>query len=66
MQTLEEIERAIRRLSPDELAAFRMWFAEFDAEVWDQQIERDTQNGRLDQLAFEALADLRDGRCTEM
>ena len=34
---VEEIERAVRKLSPEELAAFRAWFAEFDAEVWDRQ-----------------------------
>jgi len=31
MNTLQEIERAVSQLSPEDLAAFRVWFAEFDA-----------------------------------
>lgn len=66
MSTVDEIEAAIRRLSPDELAAFREWFAEFDADAWDRQLERDVAAGRLDKLADEAMSDLRDGRCTDL
>lgn len=28
--TLQEVERAVTRLSPEELAAFRVWFVAFD------------------------------------
>jgi len=48
------------------LAEFRAWFAEYDAELWDFQIERDVAAGRLDRLAEEALEDLREGRCKEL
>jgi hypothetical protein len=65
MSTLEEIEDAVRRLSPKELAAFREWFAQLDADAWDRQIEKDVAAGRLDALADEALNDLREGRCTD-
>ena len=65
MSTIEEIEDAVRRLSAHELAAFRAWFAEFDAAAWDRQIEEDIAAGRLDALADEALDDLRQGRCTD-
>jgi len=65
MSTIEEIEAAVRRLSAQELDAFRAWFAEFDAAAWDRQIERDIAAGRLDALADEALDDLRQGRCTD-
>jgi len=65
MGTVEEIEEAIRRLSATELDAFRTWFADFDAALWDRQLERDVAAGRLDSLADEALNDLREGRCTE-
>ncbi len=64
MSTLEQIDNAVRQLSPKELAAFRAWFAELDAEAWDHQIEEDIAAGRLDALAEEALKDLREGRCT--
>jgi hypothetical protein len=65
MSTIEEIEDAVRRLSAQELAAFRTWFAEFDAAAWDRQIEQDIAAGRLDAVADEALDDLRQGRCTD-
>lgn len=58
MSTVEKLKEAIRQLSPEELAAFRAWFAEFDAAVWDQKFEEDVAAGRLDQLAEEALRDL--------
>ena len=64
--TLKEIESAIAGLTPGELSKFRAWFAEFDAELWDQQFEADVNSGRLDSLAEEALQDLREGRTTDL
>ncbi|MCX7016894.1 MAG: hypothetical protein NTW86_30770 [Candidatus Sumerlaeota bacterium] len=66
MSTVEEIEEAVRRLGPDEMTAFRRWFAEFEAELWDRQFEDDAASGRLDHLAGEALRDLREGRCSDL
>ena len=66
MSTVKEIEQAVRQLSAEDLAAFRAWFAEFDADEWDRQFEEDVAAGRLDQLADEALQDLREGRCTDL
>jgi hypothetical protein len=66
MSTVQDIENAIRQLSPEDLAAFRAWFAEFDAAVWDRQLEADVAAGRLDQLAEEALQEFRAGRCTDL
>lgn len=40
-----------------ELAAFRQWFAEFDAAAWDCQFETDVKAGKLDALAERALRD---------
>jgi hypothetical protein len=65
MSTIQEIEDAVRQLSPRDLAAFRAWFAQLDAAAWDRQIEEDIAAGRLDALADEALNDLREGRCTQ-
>ena len=61
MNTFHEIEDAVRNLSPDELGAFRRWFAEFDAGVWDRQFDADVAAGRLDKLAEEAPVVLRPG-----
>ena len=65
MSTVKAIEDAITNLSPDELDAFRTWFADFEAATWDREIEADVAAGKLDALADEALDDLRHGRCTE-
>ena len=66
MSKVENIEQEVQRLKPSELAAFRRWFAEFDAQAWDRQIEEDIQNGKLDKLAEEALAAHRAGKSKEL
>ena len=66
MSTEKEIEQAVIGLEPERLAEFREWFVAFDAEIWDAKIERDSQNGKLDALAEEALADLKDGLCRDL
>jgi len=55
MGRIEDLEHQVQALSPEELAQFRVWFLEFDWAAWDQQIERDVRDGRLDRLAEEAL-----------
>ena len=62
MNTIDEIETAIRTLPDEDLATLRAWFADFDANRWDRQFERDVAEGRLDALAEEALQDARAGR----
>lgn len=62
MTKVERISRDIESLGPAELRAFREWFAEYDAAVWDAQIEADAKAGKLDKLAEQALADHRAGR----
>ncbi len=54
MSKVNDVERQIQGLSADELAVFRRWFAEFDAEAWDRQIEADAKAGKLDGLAERA------------
>lgn len=66
MSKIEQIEREIEGLTPEELTAFRKWFLEFDAVVWDQQIEEDAQTGRLDALGNKAIKDFESGRCSEL
>ena len=64
--TIQEIEQAITELSEKELAHFREWFEEFDAEAWDDQIERDAKSGKLDKLADKAIRDFRAGKAKEL
>jgi hypothetical protein len=66
MKKVEEIENQVQDLSPEELTAFREWFAKFDAENWDRQIETDVKAGKLDRLAKQALRDHEAGHSTEL
>jgi hypothetical protein len=66
MSTIDDIENAIQRLSAEDLALFRAWFAEFDARQWDRQLDDDVEAGRLDALADEAIKDDRAGRSTDL
>jgi hypothetical protein len=54
---VDHIEGQVKGLNFDELKSFRDWFATFDAEVWDAQIEADATNGKLRSLAQRALRD---------
>ena len=60
--TVEDLEKAVAKLSPDQFARFRAWFEAFDAARFDEKIERDAKTGRLDRLVDEAIDDLRKGR----
>ncbi len=64
MSRVEQVENQVKDLSHDELMAFRDWFAQFDAEVWDRQIEADAKSGALSKLADRALQDHNADRST--
>jgi hypothetical protein len=66
MAVVRDLERAIADLPPRELAEFRAWFEEFDAEAWDREFEQDARCGKLDALAEKAVEDFRRGRCREL
>ena len=63
--TVESLEQAVSKLPPADLAKFPRWFAEFDADAWDEQIEADAAAGKLDRLAAEALAEYNTGNARE-
>jgi len=65
MSKVDDLERQVQQLSADELAAFRRWFAEFDAEAQDRQIELDAKSGRLDSLAERAREAHATGKSTK-
>ena len=64
--TIEDLEKAVSKLSPDQFAKFRDWFEAFDAARFDQKIERDARAGKLDRLAEEALKAHRQGNAPEI
>lgn len=64
--TTDEIERAVERLAPDELARFRAWFEQFEAERFDQALEQGVKAGKLDAFAEEALSTYRAGQTRDL
>jgi len=64
--TVEEIKKAITALPPDELHELRDWYEQFDAQLWDREIEADVVAGRLDDLAEVAIQSFRNGETTEL
>lgn len=66
MARVEDIERQLRELSAEERAEFREWFARFDADDRDRQIEADAEAGRLDELADRALRAHAAGQSTKL
>ena len=59
MTNIEEIVRAVSALTPDELVRFRAWFDDFDADRFDEKIERDAKSGKLNRVADEAVINFR-------
>ena len=62
MSEVEQIEDRIKSLSPEELARLRAWFAEFDAQAWDRQLEADSNAGNLNHLIEKSLAEHKAGK----
>ncbi len=61
--SVQEIEQAIAELPPAEVAELSQWLEEFQNQVWDEQIARDSKAGRFDKLIEQAKADYAAGRC---
>ena len=64
--SVQDLETAVTRLSPEELARFSQWFEQYAAEQWDRQIEADSLAGRFEAAGKRAKADYDAGRCTPL
>lgn len=62
MTKLEQIEKSVSELSPEEFERFSTWFEALQAERWDREMAKDVANGALDELAELALSQFRDRR----
>lgn len=60
---LIDIQNAISLLAPNDLAQFSAWFAEYQEQVWDEQIARDVRAGRFDEPVKRAQAQFEAGQC---
>jgi hypothetical protein len=63
---VQELEGQIKELSSNEFQELRAWLAEYEAEVWDQQLHADACAGRLDAIADQALKDFSENRSTDL
>ena len=66
MSKIQDIEREVQGLNPDELQAFRKWLWDFDAQEWDRQFEQDALSGKLDSLAETSIKAFKSGHCSEI
>jgi len=66
MTKVAKLVEEIKRLSYEELKAFRRWFREYDAAEWDREIVEDANTGRLDRIAEEAISDHHEGKSKEL
>lgn len=60
--SVQEIEAAIQRLPPTDVAKLAEWLDEYRAADWDRRIEADAAAGKLDALVREAQDDITAGR----
>lgn len=63
---IEELEREIQQLTPEQLRQFRAWYEEFDSDTWDMQLEQDAKSGKLDDLAGQAIRDHKAGKTKKL
>ncbi len=55
MESIDKIKSAITHLPDEEFSSFVTWFQKFEEERWDKELEKDIAEGKLDNLADEAL-----------
>jgi hypothetical protein len=62
MTKLQLIQTEIETLTDDEFTYLKNWINEFDAQQWENQIEEDSNSGRLDFLIEESLLEKSKGQ----
>jgi hypothetical protein len=62
LKTVQEIERAIDALTPQQRDELYLWFDKHYTQLIDEQLKTDLDAGRLDNRINRALADHKAGR----
>jgi hypothetical protein len=52
--TVEDLKREVANLPRAEVTRLAAWLADYDAQLWDEQIEADLKAGRLDAIINQA------------
>jgi len=66
MTKLQLIQTKIETLTNDEFTYLKNWINELDAQQWENQIEEDSNSGRLDFLIEESLLEKSKGQLREL
>ena len=53
-------------LNTRSIQSVRQWIFDVDYQRWDEQVERDIAEGKLDALAEEAISEFKAGQCREI
>ena len=61
MNSLEQIEEEVLGLSDNDFRKLYNWIVESNHKKWDKQIEKDSAEGLLDNLANQAIVDYKKG-----
>jgi len=63
MSKVEQIEAEIAKLPPQAVRQVSQWVQEYEAELWDREMERDARpGGPLDKLAPQARKEIAAGQ----
>lgn len=66
MVKVKEIQEAIEKLPEKEFVKLRKWIAEKDWEKWDEEIKRDSDEGKLDFLIKEVKEEKEKGELKDL
>ncbi|MEC4984899.1 MAG: hypothetical protein SAJ37_04670 [Oscillatoria sp. PMC 1068.18] len=66
MSKLEQIESAILSLPAHEFEKLKQWFFDLDYERWDEQLQQDIADDKLEVFTREAVAEFQAGECREI
>ena len=66
MADITALQEASLALPEADYARFRQWFSELDWEKWDQRIEADSEQGKLDSLIAESYEAKEKGTLREL
>jgi len=61
MKRLKQVKNIVLSLSDNDFRELYKWMIELDQMKWDKEIEEDSKNGLLDELAAQAVADYKNG-----
>ena len=66
MSNLEQTKAAILSLPSNEFEKLKQWLLDLDYQRWDEQLEQDIAEGKLEAFAQEAIAEFETGHCREI